>query len=103
MYAFYDRPYGKSLCHAWSAGPAAFLPSEILGLRPLDDGWKRFSVKPNPGSLKWVSSTVPTPYGNIIVDVVGKNMTLNVPAGTKAEWNGKLIIGPKVIIRELLP
>ncbi len=34
-YSFYGRPYAKSLCHAWSAGPAAFLPSEIFGLLPL--------------------------------------------------------------------
>ncbi len=25
-YEFYARPYGKSLCHAWSAGPAFLLP-----------------------------------------------------------------------------
>lgn len=25
-YAFYGRPYGKSLCHAWGAGPVVLLP-----------------------------------------------------------------------------
>jgi alpha-L-rhamnosidase len=101
MYAFYDRPYGKSLCHAWSAGPAAFLPSEILGLRPLEDGWKRFSVKPDIGSLKWVSTTVPTPFGNIVVDIAGKNMILIVPKGTTAELNGKSITGPKKVYENI--
>ena len=96
-YSFYGRPYAKSLCHAWSAGPAAFLPSEILGLRPLEDGWKRFTVDPNLGLLKWVSATVPTAFGNIMVDVNGNNMTLNIPAGTVAEWNGKSIAGPRVV------
>jgi alpha-L-rhamnosidase len=103
MYVFYDRPYGKSLCHAWSAGPAAFLPSEILGLRPIEDGWRRFSVKPNLGSLKWVSVTVPTPFGIISVDIEGKNITLNVPEGTVAEWNGKSFAGPKRVTEKLLP
>ncbi len=78
-------------------GPAAFLPSEILGLRPLEDGWKRFKVEPNLGLLKWVSATVPTAFGNIIVDLDGNNMTLNIPAGTIAEWNGKSISGPRVV------
>jgi alpha-L-rhamnosidase len=103
MYVFYDRPYGKSLCHAWSAGPAAFLPSEILGLRPIEDGWRRFSVKPNLGLLNWISATVPTPFGIISVDIEGKNMTLNIPKGTVAEWNGKSISGPKRITEKLLP
>ena len=26
QYEYYARPYGKSLCHAWSAGPAFLLP-----------------------------------------------------------------------------
>lgn len=97
QYAFYGRPYAKSLCHAWSAGPAAFLPSEILGLRPLEDGWRRFTVNPNRGSLKWVSATVPTAFGNIVADVNGNHLKLNIPAGTVAEWNGKSIAGPRII------
>lgn len=101
LYEFYKRPYGKSLCHAWSAGPAAFLPSEILGLHPLEDGWKRFSVNPNLGTLKWVSATVPTPYGNIVIDIMGNTMTLNIPSGTVAEWKGKQISGPKIISENL--
>lgn len=101
LFSFYERPYGKSLCHAWSAGPATFLPSEILGLRPLEDGWKRFSVEPNLGALKWASATVPTPFGNIVVDVNGNMMTLDVPSGTIAEWNGRQIIGPKIIIETI--
>ena len=96
-YSFYNRPYGKSLCHAWSAGPAAFLPSEILGLRPIEDGWKRFSVNPHLGTLKWVSCTVPTPFGNIAMDVKGEDFILIIPKGTVAEWNGKTIAGPKII------
>ena len=101
MYSFYDRPYGKSLCHAWSAGPAAFLPSEILGLHPVEDGWRRFSVNPKPGKLKWVSAAVPTPFGIITLDLDGENIILNVPAGTTAEWNGQSIKGPKKFIGKL--
>jgi len=97
QYSFYGRPYGKSLCHAWSAGPAAFLPSEILGLKPIEDGWKRFSVHPDIGTLKWVSATVPTPFGNILLDINGNTITLHVPAGTIAEWNGEQIKGPQII------
>lgn len=96
-FSFYDRPYGKSLCHAWSAGPAAFLPSEIFGLYPLENGWKRFSVNPNLGSLKWASATVPTPLGDIVIEVNQREMTLSIPAEATAEWKGKLIKGPQIL------
>jgi len=99
QYAFYGRPYAKSLCHAWSAGPAAFLPAEILGLNPLEDGWKRFSVHPDTGTLTWVSATVSTPYGAIVLDIAGDIMTLKVPAGTIAVWDGVQITGPEKVTR----
>jgi hypothetical protein len=100
QYEFYGRPYAKSLCHAWSAGPAAFLPAGILGLKPLEDGWKRFSLNPQPGTLTWVNSTVPTPYGNIQVDVDSAGVKLTVPAGTLAEWNGEQFRGPLTVTRK---
>ena len=100
--SFYRRPYGKSLCHAWSAGPAAFLPAEILGLHPIEDGWKRFSIKPNLGDLMWVSASVPTPYGNIVIDINANIMTLNIPKGTTAEWQDRKIAGPKIITEPLI-
>jgi alpha-L-rhamnosidase len=93
-YAFYKRPFAKSLCHAWSAGPAAFLPSEIFGLRPLADGWARFSIDPRLGTLKWACATVPTPHGNIVVSVKAQRVTLHVPAGTTAVRHGKTFTGP---------
>jgi alpha-L-rhamnosidase len=96
-YSFYKRPYGKSLCHAWSAGPSAFLSSEIAGLIPLEDGWKRFIVNPDIGDLEWVNITVPTPYGSIIMDIDVNDMSLFVPPGTTAEYNGIEIYGPKMI------
>ena len=51
--AMYGRPFGRSLCHAWASGPAAILPEAVLGLRPLDDGWARFEVRPALGDLEW--------------------------------------------------
>ena len=94
QYAFYNRPYAKSLCHAWSAGPAAILPSEIFGLRPLEDGWKRFAVNPDLGDLQWASVSLPTSSGNITIDVVGKEMLVVIPAGVSMVWMGEDIPGP---------
>ncbi len=95
-YGFYKRPYAKSLCHAWSAGPAAFLPAEIFGLRPVADGWSRFTVEPRLGSLQWACATVPTPQGDIEIALTPTHMTLRVPAGATAVWRGRTFNGPRV-------
>ena len=62
--AFYGRPYGASLCHAWSSGPAFLLPRVLMGLVPEEDGWKTFHCRPvrNFGNF---CCTVPTPEGPI--------------------------------------
>ena len=101
QFSFYRRPYGKSLCHAWSAGPAAFLPSELFGLKPLKDGWKHFSLNPNLGYLDWASVCLPTKYGNIIVDIEKDNIAISIPSGTTLEWKGNSIEGPRKLIDKL--
>lgn len=80
-YEMYGRDFGKSLCHAWSAGPAALLPEIVLGVRPLSDGWRRFAVDPALGELRWAASTVPTPHGPITVAADGERVRVEVPAG----------------------
>ena len=93
-YAMYGRPFGNSLCHAWGSGPAAILPAEILGVRPLADGWKRFSIDPQLGRLTWATATVPTPQGPIEIDVGHGPTKLTIPAGTTAVYRGREFRGP---------
>ncbi|NQX11561.1 hypothetical protein HQQ80_07990 [Microbacteriaceae bacterium VKM Ac-2855] len=82
-YAMYGRPFGKSLAHAWGAGPAALLPELVLGVRPEADGWAAFSVAPELGDLSWASAVVSTPYGSIVVVAEDGRVTVDVPAGTR--------------------
>jgi hypothetical protein len=42
----YDRPYGKSLCHAWGANPIYLIYNCILGIEPLTVGYEQFICKP---------------------------------------------------------
>jgi alpha-L-rhamnosidase len=81
-YAFYGRPFAKSLCHAWSSGPVPLLSAEMFGLRPLKCGWSEFTVDPAESGLDWACAEIPTPHGPIRVQVAGRRMTVNVPAGT---------------------
>ena len=57
----------RSIAHAWSAAPAVYLPANVLGIQPLDPGYKTFTIKPNPGDLQWARGAVATPHGPIYV------------------------------------
>ena len=58
-YRFYGRPFGKSLCHVWSAWPAILFVSEVMGVKPTSDGWKTWEQKPLPG-VTGLSATLPS-------------------------------------------
>ncbi|MHC4621144.1 MAG: alpha-L-rhamnosidase-related protein [Planctomycetota bacterium] len=84
-YAFYGRPFGKSLCHMWSAGPIFLLSGELFGLRALEPGWRRFTIAPHLADLQWMCVSVPTPHGNIEIDVDENKVFIKVPEGAVLE------------------
>ncbi len=55
----------RSASHAWSAAPAVYLPTRVLGIRPLEPGFRTFCIDPSPGDLAWARGSVATPYGPI--------------------------------------
>ncbi len=63
-----DFDKGGSLCHGWSAIPAYFFYAYILGVRPLEPGFRRFSALPVKQGADRASGIIPTPYGDIRVD-----------------------------------
>ncbi|MBQ7525996.1 MAG: hypothetical protein IJT09_06135, partial [Abditibacteriota bacterium] len=84
----------RSFCHAWSATPAFTLPAAVLGVTPIEPGFKKFNVKPCMETLTWAKGIVPTPYGEIVVNVRRLDgnkiaMELTVPEGTTAVAEGK--------------
>jgi alpha-L-rhamnosidase len=94
-YGMYSLPFGKSLCHAWASGPGFLLPGEILGIRPLRDGWKEFAVEPHLGDLAWASASVPTPSGAIEVRATARETTVAIPAGLTLRAGDKTFAGPQ--------
>ncbi|CAI6083622.1 family 78 glycoside hydrolase catalytic domain [Cohnella sp. JJ-181] len=56
----------RSHCHAWSAAPAYFLGSSILGVKKGADGWRKVEVAPQPCDLDWAEGVVPLPQGGHI-------------------------------------
>jgi hypothetical protein len=61
--------YLTSLCHGWSAGPAAWLHETVLGVRPALPGFAAVDFAPALGDLQWAEGTVPTPRGPITVSL----------------------------------
>lgn len=95
--AMYGRPFGRSLSHAWASGPAAILPEAVLGVRPLDDGWARFEVRPHLGDLEWASAVIPAPTGDIVVVATRARTTVQFPAGTALVHRGDTVAGPSTV------
>ena len=57
-----------SLCHGWSAGPAAILPRYLTGFQILEPGCKKIALAPVTGGLEYYKCTIPTPHGIIEVE-----------------------------------
>ena len=79
----------RSHCHAWSSAPAYFLPAYILGVRPMEPGFRKVLIQPDLCGLKWARGTIPTPYGIIEISLKEENdyidATLNLPEGVEVE------------------
>ncbi|MBL0268716.1 MAG: alpha-rhamnosidase [Chitinophagaceae bacterium] len=81
-YAMYGREFGKSLCHAWGASPIYLLGKYYLGVKPLSAGYATYEVVPNLGGLQWMEGKVPTPEGEILLNVNTKQIRITGAAGT---------------------
>ncbi|MDA3799699.1 MAG: hypothetical protein PF692_11535 [Kiritimatiellae bacterium] len=86
QFEFYGRPFGKSLCHAWSSGPVALLSGDCLGLRPTAPGWSKFRFEPQAHILVGTTIAVPTPKGEIEIQIDNTSITVNVPQGLKGTF-----------------
>jgi len=61
----WDFNNAGSLCHGWSAIPIYFYHAYLLGIKPIEPGFKTFRVDPVKSVIRQASGVVPTPYGAI--------------------------------------
>jgi hypothetical protein len=103
----WDLKYKTNLdwTHAWGAVPANIIPRYLLGVRPLEPGFSKVLIEPQPGSLASVSGTVPTPHGSISIAIKNspsgyREMTLQLPHPIQAKLglkqNPKLTLPLKI-------
>lgn len=72
--------------HSWSGGPLTLLSAYVAGLAPIEPGWRKFAVRPQPGFLNEVSACVNSRFGEIRLHLKRLpdrwNVELSVPPGT---------------------
>jgi len=66
-FKYNDKSWVRSVTHTWSAAPAVYLPTEVLGVKPIEPGYKKFTISPKTDGLKWARGSVATPFGPIQV------------------------------------
>lgn len=80
---------GGTINHAWSGGGLTLLSQYVCGISPVEAGFKRFKVQPQPGKLTELSTSFDTHYGAIQFSYKkakrGITINLTVPQGTEAE------------------
>jgi len=78
--------------HAWGAAPANIVPRCLMGIEPVEAGFKRFRVRPQTANLTSASVKVPTPQGPISLSIENKpgsrwKASIDLPANTIAEFH----------------
>jgi len=75
--------------HAWGAVPGNVIPRKLMGIEPLEPGFRRIAVRPRTASLTWAKIKHPSPLGPIALAVTndhrGWRAELDVPEGVVAE------------------
>ena len=71
--------------HAWGAAPANIIPFCLVGVRPIEPGYKVMEIRPQLSTLNKVSATIPTVKGPITIHASSKRLEFTLPAGTSAK------------------
>lgn len=84
-----DGRMTRSHCHGWSSAPVYFITENILGVKPLEAGYKKVEICPHPADLEFARGTVPTPYGDIRISWKAENgeitsLNYSLPEGITA-------------------
>ncbi len=88
-----------SLAHPWSAGVTRWLSENVLGIKPVEPGFKSFTIIPYlNGKLTHVKGGMPSPFGiiNAGFDTEKGNGIFSVPVGTTAKKVGLPKTGKRI-------
>ncbi len=76
--------------HAWGAAPANIIPRKLMGIEPLEPGFRKIRIKPQPASLEHAEIKCPTIRGDVLMSFKNQpqqlfSMNLTIPANTTAD------------------
>lgn len=75
--------------HAWGAVPANVIPRKLMGIEPIEPGFRRIRVRPRTGTLERAALRHPSPRGPIDLGVTRSpdawRATLTLPKGVDAD------------------
>jgi hypothetical protein len=92
--------------HAWGAAPANIISRYVLGIRPMEPGYAKILIAPQPGGLAWVRGKVPTVRGPVEEKVTNGEVfrvEVSLPEGTSGEavlprrGRGELVLDGKTV------
>ena len=94
--AMYGRPFGRSHCHIWGAGPLYLIPRYCFGVEPYLECGKKYRVTPQLNLIKDSSITLPLREGTLNISY--KNDYLSIYAD---KIDGEVCInGQTVVIKK---
>ncbi|MFP4027970.1 MAG: family 78 glycoside hydrolase catalytic domain [Candidatus Brocadiia bacterium] len=75
--------------HAWGAVPANIIQRYLIGVRPLEPGFRKMIIQPRPAALSYINAKVPTIRGSVGVVLkrnaeVPLSLQVEIPGNTKA-------------------
>ena len=76
--------------HAWGSAPASVIPRKLMGIEPLEPGYRKISIKPQLGSLGHAEIKLSTIRGDVKVSFLNKpgekfELKVSIPANMQAD------------------
>ncbi|MEI6033049.1 MAG: family 78 glycoside hydrolase catalytic domain [Verrucomicrobiae bacterium] len=84
----------RSDCHAWSSWIARDFLTEILGIQPLEPGFRKILIRPQTGILQQASGGMPTPVGYVHVAWKFLGGQFRAEVDLPAGCDGSLLVFP---------
>ena len=85
---------GASLCQPAGAGPACWLIEEIVGIAPLEPGFRRVRIEPHTVDLHWAKGSAASPFGEIRAGWRKENSGLMVDFSIPPRCEGANVLLP---------
>lgn len=76
--------------HAWGAAPANLIPRKLMGIEPMEPGFQKIRIKPQPSTLEFAEVKHPTIKGDIVVKFKNQHLKsfqldVIIPGNTTAD------------------